>query len=233
MAMGMEKKTNEQRYQDQLAQQQVDNQRKNYELGLSERRTKATEQGAEARMITANRPTQEPEWKIRDARADILYKNGYWNKDEYNNYKVTGKAPFDRKEFAEKADITASTNARYRKPDTDKTNPFLGRVLSSLDTVTNRRVTIKTRNPLSALSYSEEGDNFLRAAGLLKQLVTSKLMSTSLTQEEQSKYAQFANPEFIEKVGIAMTREENIKKDENGEEYLEVPGTSLRFKIRR
>jgi len=65
MMMGMQEKTRKQQYTDQLQQQQVENQRKNYELGLSERRTEATERGAEARMITANKPTPEPEWKFK------------------------------------------------------------------------------------------------------------------------------------------------------------------------
>ena len=65
MMLGMQEKTRKQQYTDQLQQQQVENQFKEKKYALDERGTVASEKNADARMISASRPTPEPEWKFK------------------------------------------------------------------------------------------------------------------------------------------------------------------------
>ena len=65
MAMQMNKQTQQGQYQDQMRQQQLENQFKEKHYNLDERGTIASEENARARMIAANKPQQEPEWKFR------------------------------------------------------------------------------------------------------------------------------------------------------------------------
>ena len=62
MAMGMEKKTNEQRYQDQLSQQQKSNEMQSRQLDISEKRANDLSKYYD---FQASKPTPEPEWKIK------------------------------------------------------------------------------------------------------------------------------------------------------------------------
>ena len=56
MMMGMQQKTQQGQYSDEMRQQALENQRKEIELGLERRRTESGELGAQARMETARRP---------------------------------------------------------------------------------------------------------------------------------------------------------------------------------
>ena len=125
MMMGMQEKTRKQQYTDQLQQQQVENQRKNYELGLNERRTEATERGAEARMITANKPPKETQWEWRQKKAAEMVASKYLTTEEGDIYALTGKIP-GNKDLTTFQEITVERNRRKDRQAT------IGRQLSRL-----------------------------------------------------------------------------------------------------
>ena len=228
MMIGMQQKTQQGQYFDQMRQQQIENLREDEKLRLSRKR--AEDYGRFIDLQT--KPPKTTQWESQKAGGEALFKSGYLNKEEFDILTATGQMPTDYEDFKKKEEIKAGVAAKYRQEPSEKVNPFVREALSSLDNVVNQRVRVKTAHPSSTLSYDSENDNFLKAAGFIRQSLMAKLMSPSISVEERAKIAQLVNGSTLEKIGKAMMDEKNFVT-ENGVEYLIVPDSSLKFAISR